>query len=219
MGASQMLSSGAGEPVADCVVDSMVCSHCGLDLPLSMFYAYRNAYLSRCKKCHGLAQKTCRMCAGVFEGKSNQSFCSTACRRASRPQTFKFCAHCKKLFGPVSHLSTRYCSTACKCDGQRKDQPKPRQRPTHQARAAQSAIARAIKDGKIRRPDVCSECEKAGRIEAAHHDYGAPFDVRWLCRSCHAKWDWSQPKGGTLGTLWRRNSSNPITTSAVNAAI
>ena len=51
----------------------------------------------------------------------------------------------------------------------------------------------------------CSECGLQGRIEAAHHNYDESLKICWLCRSCHAKWDWAQPKGGTLEGLYRKN--------------
>lgn len=47
---------------------------------------------------------------------------------------------------------------------------------------ANGAVARALKRGGI------------GLIEAAHYDYSRPLDVRWLCRSCHRRWDHADPK-------------------------
>jgi len=197
----QMLPVGAGEAVADCKEATKVCKHCHEALSLSNFFKRNGQLTSRCKRCHGLASKTCRACGTAFEGKSHQYFCSALCRKSQRPQTFKFCAHCNKLFGPLSRLSTRYCSMACKCAGQRKEQRKPRQPASNKARAAQSAVRRAISAGLLYRPAVCSECGREGRIEAAHRDYDEPLEVRWFCRSCHAKWDWAEPKGGTVKTL------------------
>lgn len=49
------------------------------------------------------------------------------------------------------------------------------------------------------KPAACDECGTTeARIEAAHFDYGEPERVRWLCASCHRRWDWAEPKGGTV---------------------
>ena len=48
------------------------------------------------------------------------------------------------------------------------------------------AIERAIRDGKITRPTVCTACgQPHGAIEGHHPDYDNPLDVVWLCRPCH----------------------------------
>jgi hypothetical protein len=71
---------------------------------------------------------------------------------------------------------------------------------SHPERANQSAQASrivqvAIRDGVLTRPDTCESCGvSGGKIEAAHSDYSRPLDVRWLCRSCHRRWDHAEPK-------------------------
>jgi len=50
---------------------------------------------------------------------------------------------------------------------------------------AHAAVAMAISSGKLVRPDVCSRCGKAGRIEGHHEDYSKPLEVVWLCARCH----------------------------------
>jgi hypothetical protein len=63
-----------------------------------------------------------------------------------------------------------------------------------QSKRATLAVQYALRTGKLRRPDVCSECSKGCKPDAAHRDYSKPLEVRWLCRSCHRKWDQSEPK-------------------------
>ena len=54
-------------------------------------------------------------------------------------------------------------------------------------RRASRATSNAIRDGRLRRPIVCSDCSKQCKPEAHHDDYTRPLEVRWLCRSCHVK--------------------------------
>lgn len=58
---------------------------------------------------------------------------------------------------------------------------------------AHNKVEKAVKAGRILRPEVCEECGqkpppfKDGRtaIQAHHHDYSQPLGVRWLCQPCH----------------------------------
>lgn len=58
----------------------------------------------------------------------------------------------------------------------------------------QSVVYRAIKSGRLVRPDRCEACGKVTKPHAAHHDYSRPLEVRWLCRACHLAWDHAEPK-------------------------
>jgi len=75
---------------------------------------------------------------------------------------------------------------------------KPRPTATPKARRAQRRVAWLIESGRLTRPSACEECGCEARIEGAHYDYDQPELVRWLCRSCHSKWDCAEPKGGTV---------------------
>jgi hypothetical protein len=50
---------------------------------------------------------------------------------------------------------------------------------------AGNTLRRAVKKGKVVRPYICQECGRKGRIVAHHEDYSQPFNVKWLCYSCH----------------------------------
>lgn len=62
---------------------------------------------------------------------------------------------------------------------------KPSSRPETK-QGARNRLNRAIRTGEIVRPDACEHCGAEGHVEGHHHDYSKPFDVEWLCRTCHA---------------------------------
>lgn len=114
-----------------------------------------------------------------------------------KPQTFRECSVCKKYFGPLDHLRRRFCSRECKYESQRTGKRVFR-KTTKEARRAHRRLAYQIELGKMKRPDICEECGNSSKkIEAAHYDYSQPLKVRWLCRSCHVKWDHADSKGAT----------------------
>ena len=176
------------------------CKKCGKNKHLSEFYksGRKNGYSARCRACHSVAVRICIMCGRSFEGLPSKKLCSTECRAKHRPQTFKNCSQCGTVFGPVDRLSVKYCSRDCKHKAQTTGRKTQRKTKT-KARLAQSLVAYHIKVGNIIRPDTCEDCGSTDKkIEAAHYDYDKPIKVKWLCRSCHVKWDKAEPKGGML---------------------
>jgi hypothetical protein len=174
------------------------CARCERELPFDAFYQNtRGGYAARCKECHGVEVRSCRHCGQHFLGLADKRFCSADCRRADDPPTYKSCASCGRTFGPVNHLARKYCSRACAVKGRSTGRKKFRK--THRrARTAQSLLRYHIVAKHIIRPAVCEECGATGRpIEGAHYNYDEPLRVRWLCRSCHRRWDKRQPKGAT----------------------
>lgn len=56
------------------------------------------------------------------------------------------------------------------------------------ARRAQILLNRAVQSGKIAKNTVCGRCRRqypSSKIDAHHQDYTKPYEVLWLCRSCH----------------------------------
>src|SRR5271157_822673 len=172
------------------------CKRCARELPVEKFFWARVGTMSsRCRSCHGLAMRNCVVCGAKFEGKYNNKLCSIRCRKLYRPQTFAGCRQCGRTFGPVDHLRRVYCSMACKKLAQTTGRKSPTQC-NRKAKAAQGLVRYYIDTGKLYRPQECSQCGRRGRIEAAHQDYDFPLTIRWLCRSCHVRWDRQEPKGG-----------------------
>lgn len=47
-------------------------------------------------------------------------------------------------------------------------------------------VREAIRKGKMTKPDNCIKCKTNNkRLEAHHDNYSKPYEVKWLCRSCH----------------------------------
>jgi len=114
-------------------------------------------------------------------------------KRNNRKQTMKLCERCGKMFGPVNRLSIQFCSVFCARSTGRKKITKT----IPKAKRAQSLLHYYLEKGKIVKPDKCEECGKHCKVEAAHRNYDKFDDVRWLCTSCHRKWDWREPKNVT----------------------
>jgi len=174
------------------------CRLCRRELPLCDFHRSRpNVLSSRCKKCHGLAIRTCRVCNRRFIGKSSRKACSRLCSELMRAPTFLLCAECGQLFGPVDRLDRRYCSRTCK-NAAASTGRRTFRRTLSKARSAQSLLRYHVLAGNIVRPTTCEECGATNRqIEGAHFNYDEPLRVRWLCVSCHRRWDKREPKNAT----------------------
>jgi hypothetical protein len=52
-------------------------------------------------------------------------------------------------------------------------------------RRARHAVSNALRDGRLIRPNRCSECSSICIPESHHKNYAKPLEVIWLCRSCH----------------------------------
>lgn len=52
-------------------------------------------------------------------------------------------------------------------------------------RGAHRTVAKAVKAGRLVRPELCEDCGQPGQIQAHHDDYSKRLVVRWLCHACH----------------------------------
>lgn len=61
-----------------------------------------------------------------------------------------------------------------------------RKRDAHKVKA-RSCVNHAVRDGRLLKPDSCSNCGKACNPEAHHHSYDEShwLDVAWYCTPCH----------------------------------
>lgn len=174
------------------------CNLCQRMLPAYAFYAAREGVLaSRCKTCHGIRLLRCHVCHRRFVGHKGRKACSQLCHDLMRAPAYLICHHCGQLFGPVDHLNRKFCSPRCKNIAATTGRQTVR-RTIGKARNAQSLLRYHVQAGHIVRPDACEECGATHRrIEGAHFNYDEPLRVRWLCVSCHRRWDKREPKNAT----------------------
>lgn len=50
---------------------------------------------------------------------------------------------------------------------------------------ARELLNTAVSTGRIQRPDACEGCGREASVNGHHHDYSKPYDVEWLCTTCH----------------------------------
>ncbi|KKN40017.1 hypothetical protein LCGC14_0737880 [marine sediment metagenome] len=51
---------------------------------------------------------------------------------------------------------------------------------------ARDLVHKALKSGKLIKPDNCRDCKRrTNRLHAHHEDYNQPLKVKWLCVGCH----------------------------------
>ena len=133
------------------------------------------------------------------EIKSHGRKCSLGRRKVGgnrRPRSWTICPVCLNVF-VMDRLSRRFCSYPCKVKAQSTGRRSTR-KTTTKAKNAQSLLRYHVRAGNIARPTMCEECGAENRqIEGAHFNYDEPLRVRWLCISCHRKWDKRVPKQAT----------------------
>lgn len=51
---------------------------------------------------------------------------------------------------------------------------------------AHRLLKEAVRCGDVVRPDSCQVCGRSCKPEGHHADYRRPYDVVWVCRTCHS---------------------------------
>ena len=81
----------------------------------------------------------------------------------------------------------------------RRDKAQRHRRHNPKRAKARSAVSQAVRSGRLRPPDTCSQCGRAAKVEA-HHFRGYAeehwLDVLWLCKTCHSEADTCTRRGG-----------------------
>lgn len=116
-------------------------------------------------------------------------------RRASKDGLTAACKEClsayDKLRANLPHrvkAREEYAKTARGIDAGNKAKRKWTMKNTIKA-GASNIVGNAVRDGRLYKPDHCSECGATDtRIHGHHEDYAKPLEVRWLCSKCHRDW-------------------------------
>lgn len=99
----------------------------------------------------------------------------------------KNCKGCGKEFKiPIREIRRgkgRYCSLPCSSKSAHVYSPPGTKEMKHET---QREARRAVKDGRLSRPDSCESCGKSCVPQGHHDDYTKPLNVRWLCSQCHS---------------------------------
>ena len=110
------------------------------------------------------------------------------------PLRYKICEVCAEVFGPINTEKQMACSKQCGYEIIKSKPKKEKMIVPKKVRSAQRRVSYLISIGKMTRSESCEACNSFVFTEACHYDYDLPEKVRWLCRSCHVKWDKASPK-------------------------
>lgn len=98
------------------------------------------------------------------------------------------CARCQRAYDKVAGYIPRAHLSLWDLARRRRWSAEQRERDAGEVTRCRNALTRAVKSGKIQRPDTCSDCGKGScQIQGHHEDYSKPLDVIWLCRVCHGR--------------------------------
>lgn len=139
------------------------CSRCGVEKADDEFCIARGQRTNRCKACHAEVTRAWRA-----KDPAKAAVSSKAWQKAN-PERVKATKRQYEMDHPDKKAQWR----------QKFDAENP------EKRAAHRAVSREIRAGRMVRPEHCSECGQAGRIEAHHEDYSKHLEVVWLCKPCH----------------------------------
>lgn len=132
-----------------------ICSQCGLSKESEEFQ-------TRLASPDGLTA-ACRKCLRVYDAK-----------RAYNPN--RIAARRRNAIKRGANITAKIKDEAWKRDWQTANKPK---------RQAHVLVGNAVRDGLLKKPDVCERCGDVGSIHAHHENYACPLDVMWLCSICH----------------------------------
>lgn len=83
------------------------------------------------------------------------------------------------------------------------------------ANTASKSLHYALKTEKVTKGEKCEFCGVEDKpLDGAHYDYSKPLEVKWLCKSCHVRWDKERPKTKAHKPAsnhpWRNQASSKV---------
>ena len=177
---SSATSAGAFS-IMEAIVETKTCRKCKRMLSVEMFGKNKceiDGLRRECKECRNKAsrlyRKTHKEKFSISDKKyrhEHKEQCRTNGRNYGLRHKEKIAKH-KKLYRATAKERTAEYGKMYKEKHKKETQ-------------ARSLFASRVRSGKIIRPDKCSKCGKTRKVEGHHEDYDKPFEVIWLCKSCH----------------------------------
>jgi hypothetical protein len=146
------------------------CTGCKEEKPLTEFHRRRNGFRPQCKSCVRTRDAKRRL----EHGDLLRAYDHARLDRFKTPEARE------------RHRAYHRAWRARHPDHRSPSYGKPYGKKTDEAMRAHQAVYRAVRAGKLMRPDTCPRCGRSdSRIEASHTDYSQPLAIEWLCAHCH----------------------------------
>lgn len=148
-------------------METKICPACGIARPLNEYYAF-GAWSKKCRNCY--VDQTAK-----YRAKNLDRIRERDRQRAKLPH---------RKAKAAENLKRWRSNNPDKVNKDRKDHP--------EKYKARTAVSNAIRNGRLAK-GPCEVCGTTEKVQAHHHDYSRPLDVRWRCVKCHNdehKQDW-----------------------------
>ncbi|WP_371378824.1 hypothetical protein [Sporomusa aerivorans] len=162
-------------------MQTKICRKCGNELPLDNFYKHKemlDGHLNHCKECVKSRVRNHRKDHQEYFKEYEFNRNRTTKRREWKKK------HVNKTKINKKNREIKRLSL------------KQRRQTIEGYQKSHNAFTRAVKSGKIVRPDICQVCGTADKVIGHHCDYTKPLNVVWLCNACHGLYHSSENELG-----------------------
>jgi len=163
-----------------------VCTKCKIEKPLESFRKnkrYKCGHQARCKECMISYEKSIENHERKLE--SRKKYRESNRERIREQDKQAYWKNPSKFRSKARVSQRRYFNTEKGKFKYYAEAKRLRKLYPEKARA-RSLFCTAVCEGKIKRQEFCTLCKASNcRIEGHHYDYSKPYDVIWVCKSCH----------------------------------